>query len=34
MTPKGLRLLQDMQRQLFQPAGAEEVIDEPVTAAV
>jgi transposase-like protein len=33
MTPKGLRLLQDLRRQLLHPPVAEEVIDEAVTAA-
>jgi transposase-like protein len=32
MTPKGLRLLQDLRRQLLHPP-AEEVIDQAVTAA-
>jgi putative transposase len=33
MTPRGLRLLQDLRRQLLHPSLAEEVIDETVTAA-
>ena len=33
MTPKGLRLLQDLRRQLLHPPVAEEVIAETVTAA-
>jgi transposase-like protein len=33
MTPKGLRLLQDLRRQLLQPPITEGVIDEAVTAA-
>jgi transposase-like protein len=33
MTPKALRLLQDLRRQLLHPPAAEEVIDEAVTAA-
>ena len=33
MTPKALRLLQDLRRQLLHPAVAEEVINEAVTAA-
>jgi transposase-like protein len=33
MTPKALRLLQDLRRQLQNPAIAEEVINEAVTAA-
>jgi putative transposase len=33
MSPKALRLLQDLRRQLLHPAAAEEVIDEAVTAA-
>lgn len=33
MTPKALRLLQDLRRQLLHPPAAEEVNTEPVTAA-
>ena len=33
MTPKGLRLLQDLRRQLLHPPTPEEVIDQAVTAA-
>jgi hypothetical protein len=33
MTPKALRLLQDLRRQLLHPSVVEEVIDEAVTAA-
>ena len=33
MTPKGLRLLQDLRRQLLHPPTPEEVIDQVVTAA-
>jgi putative transposase len=33
MTPKGLRLLQDLPRQLLHPPTPEEVIDQAVTAA-
>jgi hypothetical protein len=33
MTPKALRLLHDLRRQLLHPAVAEEVINEAVTAA-
>jgi putative transposase len=33
MTPKALRLLQDLRRQLLDPTAAEGVIDEAVTAA-
>jgi Transposase, Mutator family len=33
MTPKALRLLQDLRRQLLHPTAAEGVIDEAVTAA-
>jgi hypothetical protein len=33
MTPKALRLLQDLRRQLQNPAVAEGVINEAVTAA-
>ena len=33
MTPKGLRLLQDLRRQLLQPPAAKEVIGQAVTAA-
>ncbi len=33
MTPKALRLLQDLRRQLLHPPASEEVIDEAVTAA-
>ena len=33
MTPKALRLRQDLRRQLLHPAVAEEVINEAVTAA-
>jgi putative transposase len=33
MTPKALRLLQDLRRQLLHPPITEEVIDEAVTAA-
>jgi transposase-like protein len=33
MTPKALRLLQDLRRQLLHPPAAEEVIDPAVTAA-
>jgi putative transposase len=33
MTPKGLRLLQDLRRQLLGPPTPEEVIDQAVTAA-
>ena len=33
MTPKGLRLLQDLRRQLLHPPIPEEVIDQAVTAA-
>lgn len=33
MTPKALRLLQDLRRQLLHPPVGEEVIDETVTAA-
>jgi putative transposase len=33
MTPKALRLLQDLRRQLLQPTAPEGVIDEAVTAA-
>jgi hypothetical protein len=33
MSPKALRLLQDLRRQLLHPPIPEEVIDEAVTAA-
>src|SRR5215203_4459886 len=33
MTPKGLRLLQDLRRQLLHPTLSEEVIDQAVTTA-
>jgi putative transposase len=33
MTPKALRLMQDLRRQLLHPPAAKEVIDEAVTAA-
>jgi transposase-like protein len=33
MTPKALRLLQDLRRQLHHPPVAEEVIDDTITAA-
>jgi hypothetical protein len=33
MTPKALRLLQDLRRQLLHPAVAEGVINEAVTTA-
>jgi putative transposase len=33
MTPKGLRMLQDLRRQLLQPPTAKEVIGQGVTAA-
>jgi hypothetical protein len=33
MTPKGLRLLQDLRRQLLGPPTPAEVIDQAVTAA-
>jgi transposase-like protein len=33
MTPKGLRLLQDLRRQLLHPPTSEEVINQAVTAA-
>jgi hypothetical protein len=33
MTPKALRLLQDLRRQLLHPPIVEEVSTEPVTAA-
>jgi putative transposase len=33
MTPKALRLLQDLRRQLLHPPAAKEAVDEPVTAA-
>jgi putative transposase len=33
MTPKGLRLLQDLRRQLLHPLMPEEVVDQAVTAA-
>jgi putative transposase len=33
MTPKGLRLLQDLRRQLLHPPTPEEVIDQAITAA-
>jgi hypothetical protein len=33
MTPKALRLLQDLRRQLLHPTTGGEVIDETVTAA-
>jgi hypothetical protein len=33
ITPKGLRLLQDLRRQLLQPPAAKEVIGQAVTAA-
>jgi len=33
MTPKGLRLLQDLRRQLLHPPIPEEVIDQAVTTA-
>ena len=33
MTPKGLRLLQDLRRQLLHPPIPEEVVDQAVTAA-
>jgi putative transposase len=33
MTPKGLRLLQDLRRQLLHPPMPEEVVDQAVTAA-
>ena len=33
MTPKGLRLLQDLRRQLLHPTADKEVIDEAITAA-
>lgn len=33
MTPKALRLLQDLRRQLLHPTAPEEVVDEAVTAA-
>jgi hypothetical protein len=33
MTPKALRLLQDLRRQLLHPPTANEAVDEPVTAA-
>ena len=33
MTPKALRLLQDLRRQLLHPPITEGVIDEAVTAA-
>jgi putative transposase len=33
MTPRGLRLLQDLRRQLLHPTADKEVIDETITAA-
>jgi putative transposase len=33
MTPAGVRLLQDLRRQLTNPPTVEEVIDQPVTTA-
>jgi putative transposase len=33
MTPAGVRLLQDLRRQLLHPPQVEEVIDQTVTAA-
>ena len=33
MTPRGLRLLQDLRRQLLHPPIPEEVIDQATTAA-
>jgi hypothetical protein len=33
MTPKGLRLLQDLRRQLLHPPMPKEVFDQAVTAA-
>jgi putative transposase len=33
MTPKGLRLLQDLRRQLLHPPTPEEVVDQAVTTA-
>jgi transposase-like protein len=33
MTPKALRLLQDLRRQLLHPPAANEAVDKPVTAA-
>jgi transposase-like protein len=33
MTPKALRLLQDLRRQLLHPPAANEAVNEPVTAA-
>jgi putative transposase len=33
MTPKALRLLQDLRRQLLHPPAAEEVTNQTVTAA-
>jgi hypothetical protein len=33
MTPKALRLLQDLRRQLLHPTATEEVIDEAITDA-
>jgi hypothetical protein len=33
MTPRALRLLQDLRRQLLHPPADKEVIDKAVTAA-
>jgi hypothetical protein len=33
MTPKGLRLLQDLRRQFLQPPAAKELIGQAATAA-
>jgi hypothetical protein len=33
MTPKALRLLQALRRQLLHPPAAKEAVDEAVTAA-
>jgi hypothetical protein len=33
MTPKGLRLLQDLRRQLLRPPTPKEAIDQAVTTA-
>jgi hypothetical protein len=32
-TPAGVRLLQELRRQLHDPSRLEEVVDEPVTPA-
>jgi hypothetical protein len=33
MTPKALRLLQDLRRQLLHPTATEGMIDQAITAA-